>query len=132
MLSARVSGLAEVESGLAELAGAMDDVASDSAKRVATEVADHARPRVPSMSGRARRSIRVETTATGAEVLGGGSKASYYGWLDYGGRVGRGGSIRRPYRSDGRYIFPSFEALRGKAADAMADRLSDEVREAGL
>jgi hypothetical protein len=97
-------------------------------------VVDDARPRVPRRSGRARGSVRSRSTQTFARITGGGAKAPHYPWLDFGGRVGRGGSIQRPFLTDGRYIYRSYYDLqaRGEFERVMVAELLRVVRSAGI
>lgn len=73
-----------------------------------------ARPQVPTRSGRAAASLKTRSGAREGRIAAGGRAAPYYPWLDFGGAVGRGDSARRPYYSEGRYLYP---ALRNKHAE---------------
>jgi hypothetical protein len=97
-------------------------------------VVDDARPRIPRRSGRARGSVRSRSTQTFARITGGGAKAPHYPWLDFGGRVGRRGSIRRPFLTEGRYIYRSYYDLRarGEFERVMVAELLRVVRSAGI
>jgi hypothetical protein len=97
-------------------------------------VVDDARPRVPRRSGRAQRSLRSRSTQTRARVSGGGARARHYPWLDFGGRVGVAGSIRRPFLTEGRYIYKSYFELRdsGRFEDVMVKELLRVVESAGI
>ena len=84
-------------------------------------------------------------------MVAGGKKAPYYGWLDFGGTVGKGrvsagvskkraggdfggkeGSIKRPWIDGGRYIYPAYAANRESIHKALEQILAELVREAGL
>lgn len=97
-------------------------------------VVTDARPRVPSRSGRARRSVKARSTQTKARVKGGGARAKYYPWLDFGGSVGRNRSVTRPFRKEGRYIYKSyFEAkASGEFERVMVKALVNVVESAGI
>ena len=97
-------------------------------------VVDDARPRIPRRSGRARGSVRSRSTQTFARITGGGAKAPHYPWLDFGGRVGRRGSIQRPFLTEGRYIYRSYYDLqaRGEFERVMVAELLRVVRSAGI
>lgn len=90
---------------------------------VADEVATLARQHVPRRSGRAAASLRAASTQTAARVRAGGSRVPYYGWLEFGGSVGRHGSVRRPRDKGGRYIWPAIAKERTRL---------EELLEAGL
>lgn len=102
-------------------------------------VVQEARPKVPSRSGRARGSVRAQSTQTMARVSGGGSRAPYYPWLDFGGQIGsRSGKAvgrrgRRPWvGKDGRYIYPAYTRNRGRFVEVMQDGLVKVARQAGF
>jgi hypothetical protein len=99
---------------------------------VADVVVNEARPRVPSRSGKARRSVKAKSTRTAVRVAGGGARVPYYPWLDWGGKVGRGGSVVRPYQRQGRYIYRAYFANRDRFGDMLEDVLVDVARQAGL
>jgi hypothetical protein len=95
------------------------------ANRAAERVVSDARARIPTLTGRARKSIRASSTQSRARVAAGGKRVPYYPWLDYGGQTGRPGTPSRPFRKDGRYLYPAFRAHR---AQVMAD-LENGLRE---
>ncbi len=103
-------------------------------------VAD-ARSRMPRDTGAARKSIRVASTQNTARIRAGGDKAPYYPWLDYGGNhkhpvpnMGRLGRQQhrstherdtRPWRREGRYLYPSLEDNAQKVHQLMIDGLAE-------
>lgn len=99
---------------------------------IAADVAKDARRRVPTRSGRAAGTVRATRTAMGAAVSGGGSTAPYYGWLDYGGKVGRRRSVSRPYRAEGRYIYAAYRSLSGTITPLMEREVGRMLDKAGL
>lgn len=139
--------MAQVEiavGGLAEFGRRLDTAEQASARqmdllvdRTAHLARDEARRRVPrGPSGAARASLRVVEGVGTAQLVGGGRRAPYYGWLDFGGfagrsRPGRRGA-RRPYRRGGRYIFPAL-VDRWRATQDDAERALDTaMTDAGL
>lgn len=125
--------------GLQEFVRALRKVNTDLPKelRVALNqgadlVVEWARPRVPSRSGRARRSLRVSSTRTAARVTGGGARVPWYPWLDFGGRVGRKRSVHRAFLPSGRYIFPGYAARQDEVQDEVVRALLDLAERAGL
>lgn len=111
-----IIGLAEFQKTLKELNPALAKKLEDELTVVAERVAVDARRRVPSRSGRARGSL-VAGGAAGPIVSGGGQRAPYYGWLDFGTRLPRTHQSRRegPWVRTGkgpiggRYIFPAID-----------------------
>lgn len=87
-----------------------------------------------SRTGRAAGTLRAASTQKASRVRVGGSKAPYAPWLDFGGRVGRNGSISRTYRKEGRYVYPTYRKLRDSGAfqAAMTDALVRVGDKAGL
>lgn len=95
-------------------------------------VLGYARPRVPRRTGRAASTLKAKSTQTAVRVQAGGSKAPWYPWLDFGGRVGRKKSVKRPFIGEGRYIYPALSAKRQEFEAAIAGALVDTARSAGL
>lgn len=99
-------------------------------------VVDKARPGIPSDTGTAKASVKGRSTQTQARVIGGGAKAKYYPWLDFGGkRKGRGGGVAtRPFYKEGRFIYAAYIPLRdsGEIENVMVAALLDVVAGAGI
>lgn len=95
-------------------------------------VVQDARPRVPSRSGKAKASVKARSTQTAARVVGGSARVPYYPWLDFGGRVGKGRSVKRPFLSEGRYIYNAYYRNRDRFAEAVEDALIEAARQAGI
>lgn len=134
----RAEGSIQVE-GLRELRKALRDAedATPKALRLAGNdaaelVVDASKSRMPSKSGRAKRSVRATSSQTSASVSGGGRRVPYYGWLDFGGSVGKGRSIKRPFIRSGRYLFAAYDSNKGKIADKLEGRIREVVKDAGL
>jgi hypothetical protein len=94
---------------------------------------DATRPKIPSVSGAARRSLVARSTRTSARVGVGGKKAPYYPWLDFGGQ-GRikGRPAPRQFIREGRYLYPTLRQVRPRIEAHLQQALSDLVRNAGL
>lgn len=95
-------------------------------------VVQDARPRVPSKSGRARASVKARSTQAYSRVAGGGNKAPYYPWLDFGGRVGRAKSVSRPFLKDGRYIYDAYFRNKARYGEVLEKALLDVAAQAGV
>lgn len=127
-----VRGLDELRKALAK---ADKDLAKDlgaAGKRAADVVVPAAQARTPVRSGRARDSLRAVTVRGGGAIRGGGAKAPYFPWLDYGGRVGRKRSVVRDYIKGGRIVYPAIDEKRDAAVDVYFDAMNDLLRRAGL
>lgn len=125
--------------GLAKLNRSLRALSKDAPKQLrlvgneAAEIVVHdARPEVPTLSGRAARTVKAASTRTAAQVKAGGAKASYYPWLDFGGRVGVNRSIRRTFIKGGRYIFPAYKDNREIIGEKLHSGLTDLIRDSGL
>lgn len=121
----KVEGLAEFSRGLRQL-----DTEAPKQLRIALNgsaqlLIDRAVPKVPSVSGAARRSFKAKSTRTSARVAIGGKLAPYMPWLDFGGQ-GRitGRPAAREFIKEGRY---TFVALREIGPDITAD-LNTRIR----
>lgn len=128
----KVKGLAEFTRNLKLLDRDLPKAVRVAFNDAADVIVDDAKPRVPRRSGRAAGSIRARSTRTKARITGGGARAPYYPWLDFGGRVGRRKSVKRPVLADGRYIYNAYFRRKGEFKEAMEDALLDVVRKAGL
>lgn len=121
----------DLEAAMAKAARAVPAVSDEVAETAADLIAARARGKVPARTGRARGSVRVDPGQGAARVLAGGSRARYFGWLDYGGRL-REQNISRPYRRPGRYIYPAAGEVWPKVIRELEDGATDIVRAAGL
>lgn len=126
-------------SGLREFQRALKDMDGESQKKLrlvlneaAAAVVGGASRRVPRRTGRAAASIRATSSQREARVMGGSSKVPYYGWLDFGGRVGRKKATRRPVVKGGRYMYPAYAANAEAIGKALQRRLAELAQEAGL
>jgi hypothetical protein len=128
-----IQGLAEFRKGL--LAIEADWSATEGLKRVGDEAAqlivDWVRPRIERKTGTAARSVTASSTQTAARVTGGGKRAPWYPWLDFGGRVGRKRSVHRPFDAGGRYIYPGFDAVRPEVTKALTEGLVRTIHKVG-
>lgn len=95
-------------------------------------VLGRARPKVPSVTGKARASMKTRSSQTAVRVAVGGKRAPYYPWLDFGGAVGRGDATKRRFYADGRYLYPTLSESRGDVEDLLADQLAAVARQSGL
>jgi hypothetical protein len=123
-----------------DLTAALQRYASATPERIdrllgnaAVQVADDARPLIPrGPTGAARASLGVRTGPGPASVGGGGSRAPYYPWLEFGGAVGRNESVRRPLVPGGRYIWPAWAKNRTDVLTAMERGLAQLATESGF
>lgn len=127
--------------GLRELQAALKAADGESQKQLrlvlndaAEVVAGGARRLVPARTGRARGSVRSTSSQREARVSGGGARAKYYGWMDFGGtRLGRGGGkATRPFLKDGRYIYATYNRRRPWVMERLGKGLADLIDRAGL
>ena len=95
-------------------------------------VVQDARPGIPSRSGKAKSTVKAKSTQTASRVSGGGNKAPYYPWLDFGGRVGKNKSIRRPFLKDGRYIYDSYFRNVNRFGEVLERSLLGVAAQAGV
>lgn len=126
----KVEGLAELRRAL-KGAERMDDRKELAAglKAAADVVAQDAKSRVPSVTGRARGAIRATSGGNRAFVVGGKASVPYYGWLDFGGRTPVTGNPRSrgPWAGSGtgptkgRFIYPAFDARDNEVAHLVAE-----------
>lgn len=130
----RVEGLKEFQRALKQMSKEHPKALRRAQNVAADLVVRNALPKVPVRSGAARRSLKAASTQTATRVRGGGARAAYYPWLDFGGRVGRARSVSRPFRKEGRYLYKTYYALRdsGEFQDLLSEELVKVGRAAGL
>lgn len=125
--------------GLRDLSRQLRDIGPQAAKALrlaANEAADlvvqGARRDVPRRSGKAAASIRTASTQTKVRVKSGGRRAPYMPWLDYGGKVGKNNTARRPFIADGRYVYPAYRANKERFAELLEKAIRRVAEDAGL
>lgn len=99
----------ELRTALREVSDEIADLVHSELEDIARTVAASARSKVPHRSGAAQSSYR----AVGAAVSW-GEGVPYVPWLEFGGKVGRKDSVKRPFVRKGRYVYPAI-------AEQMAD-----------
>lgn len=95
-------------------------------------VVKDARPLIATKSGKAKSTVKARSTQTASRVVGGGNKAPYYPWLDFGGRVGKNKSVRRPFITHGRYIYNAFYDNQPRYAELLEQGLLKVAASAGV
>lgn len=130
----KVDGLAQFSRNLKKLDSDLPKAVRLALNQSARLVVVGAQGRVPSDSGRARRSIRAASTRTEVRVRAGGARAPYYPWLDFGGRVGPRRSVSRPFLKDGRYLYFTYFKVKasGEFGDVLTKSLLGVVEGAGI
>jgi hypothetical protein len=128
----KITGLRELQASLKKMDGQsqkqLRNVLNESAEMVATG----AQGLVTRRSGRAAGSIKVASSQREARVKAGGARVPYYGFLDYGGAVGRNRSVKRPFIKGGRYIYPTYDAKRGAIETKIQESIVKLVQDSGL
>lgn len=128
----KIDGLAEFTRNLKKLDTDLPKALRMAFNSAADVVVTDARPRIPSRSGKAKASVKARSTQTASRVVGGSRRVPYYPWLDFGGKVGKGGSIRRPFLKEGRYIYNAYFKNRDRYAELVESALLDVARQAGI
>lgn len=131
----RVDGLRELQRSLRAIDKDLGAGVKLAGNRAAQLVVDDARPRIPLGPGRgghARDSLKVASTGKAVRVSAGGKRYPYYPWLDFGGGVGPGKRSKRPFLTEGRYIWASFADRRADVERVLDEELQTLARSAGL
>lgn len=128
----KVKGMVELQRALKDLDGESQKEIRVVLNRVAETVAQGAARRVPVRTGRARASLRAKSSQRETKVSGYGRKAPYGPWLDFGGKVGRDKSLRRPFVHGGRYLYPTLAAQRPNLVKAITEGLEELMQRKGL
>jgi HK97 gp10 family phage protein len=126
----RIEGLREFNRNLKQLDSDLPKAVRLAFNAAADIIVDEAKPKVPSRRGRARSTVKARSTRTQSRVVGGGNRAPYYPWLDFGGKIPRG--PRRPFLKHGRYIYNAYFRNKGEYQKVMEEQLVDVARRAGF
>jgi hypothetical protein len=98
----------------------------DLMSELADETADDARTRARrgKLTGASMNSIRAM-----GPVVRAGDDVPWYGFADFGGKVGKKRSVSRPYIKGGRWLFPAVRDVGVlKKADQMVDETTKELQ----
>lgn len=128
----KVSGLKEFRRNLKTISADLPKCIRLANNEVADIVVVWVKDRMERRSGGAVGTVRVASTQKEVRVKEGSARKPYVPWLDFGGRVGPHGSVRRSYYSDGRYLYPALGANRDVMTDKLADQLIALCRKAGV
>lgn len=126
----RIDGLNQFVKNLKSLDNELPKVLRAAFNSAGGLIVNEARRGVPSRSGAARASVRGTSTQKAFRISGGSKRAPYYPWLDFGGKIPRGG--KRPFIKDGRYIYASYFKHRDATAGLLEAALIDAARAAGV
>lgn len=130
----KIDGLAQFTRDLGKIDPELPKLVRLVNNKAADLVVDEARPLIPRRSGKAAKSLRAQSTRTAVRVTEGGKRAPYVPWLDFGGSVGKGKSVKRPFIREGRYIYKAYRAKRdsGQFEQVLTTGLIDVVTGAGI
>jgi hypothetical protein len=128
----KIEGLAEFSRNLRKLSSDLPKALRLAHNEAGQLIVDYAKAKVPRRTGRAAGTIKTKSTRTETRIQGGSKRASYYPWLDFGGRVGRSRSVQRPFIKQGRYIYVALGENYDKFAALLEEKLIDVAREAGV
>jgi hypothetical protein len=126
----QVTGLREFSSALKHLDANLSQELKAHFLVIATRISGIIASRVPSLSGRAARSVKAHGTMKGATITAGSASVPYYPWLDFGGKRPRD-SKGRPFVPEGRYMYPAIHDEREATEAAARDALHDAAKKAG-
>jgi hypothetical protein len=130
----QIKGLKEFSNNLKVIDSNLPKALRLALNEAASIVVDAAKPDIPSKTGRARKSVKPRSTRKSVRVVGGGNRAPYYPWLDFGGKVGRNKSVSRRFYSDGRYLYFHYFKKRdsGEFQELLERVLLDVAESAGI
>lgn len=126
--------------GLVEFQKALRQIDTDLPKQLrlvlneaAGVIVDYSKAHIEVKSGRARGSIRAQSSQRKAAVAIGGTRAPYVPWLDFGGEGRRRGRpAARPFIREGRYVYKGLRIHNEDITDLLAKGLTDLASAAGL
>ena len=127
-----VRGIRELSSAFRRVDAELPKQLKTAFLKIAERVVSVAQSGVPVLTGRAAASIKPRASTRGAGIAFGGSAAEYFPWLNFGGRVGRGGSIVRERVEPDRYIYRAVSSQKEETAAAADEAVKDVARRAGF
>lgn len=128
----KITGLRDFQAALRQMDGETQKQLRVVLNTAADTVATDTRRRIPTRSGRAAGSVKVASSQRESRIKEGSAKAPYVPWLDYGGRVGRGRSVNRPFLKTGRYMYPAYHANKTEVGVILERELVELATRAGL
>jgi hypothetical protein len=128
----KIQGLAEFNRNLRKLDNDLPKALRLAHNEAADIIVDWAQPKVPRKSGKAAKTVKAKSTRTESRVQGGSTRAPYYPWLDFGGKVGPKKSVRRPFIKAGRYLYPGLGANYDRLNEVLLAALLQVAKEAGV
>jgi hypothetical protein len=128
----KIEGLADFSRNLRKLNNDLPKALRIAHNEGAQIIVDWAVPKIPKNTGRAAKSVKAKSTRTESRVVGGSTRAPYYPWLDFGGRVGRKRSVQRPFIKGGRYIYEGYSQNTEQIRERLEQALLRVAAEAGV
>lgn len=129
----RITGVVELQRALKALGnGAQTELRTVFAESASHIVAGATR-RAPKDTGQLiAKGVRSKAEQRGASIVLGGKRVPYGPWLEFGGSVGIGNSVKRPFVKGGRFLFPAIAAGREDLIEAIAAGITDLAQRHGL
>jgi hypothetical protein len=128
----KIDGLAQFSRNLRKLNGDLPKALRLALNEATDLVVNEAERRIPSRTGRARKSIKAKSTRTQSRIAGGSNRVPYFGWLDFGGRRGRESKVSRVYRKEGRYLYAAYFDKQREFDAALTKGLLTVAQQAGI
>lgn len=128
----KIVGLKEFQKSLREMDADLPKQLRVALNQVSDLVINYARPKMPSITGDARRSLKARSSQRAVRIAMGGRRAPHAPWLDFGGAVGPNRSVLRPFLRRGRYLYPALDANHEEVTKVMAEALTALAAGAGL
>lgn len=129
----QITGLREFQRALKQMDADLPKQLRVALNEASGLVIDYAQPRMPSVTGRARASLKARSSQRAARVGMGGRRAPYAPWLDFGGEGRKKGRpAPRTFIKEGRYVYAGLRVKRDEITQVMAAALTQLATGAGL
>ena len=128
----KVTGLTEFRRNLKTISADLPKCIRVANNEVADLVVVWVKDHMENRSGGAVSTVRAASTQKEVRVREGSARKPYVPWLDFGGRVGPKGAVKRRFYSDGRYLYPALHDRRDVLTEKLADQLIALCRKAGV
>lgn len=128
----KIEGLKEFSRNLKKLGDDLPKALRVANNEAAEIIVSAAKAKVPRKSGRAAATLKAKSSRDLVRIQGGSKRASYYPWLDFGGRTGRKRSVHRPFIKQGRYIYPALGDNYHRFEKILTEKFIEVAKQAGV
>lgn len=128
----KIQGLTQFQRALKQMDGESQKQLRVVFNKAADLIVQEAPRGMPRKTGKAAGSLKARSGQREAVVIGGGKKAPYYPFIDFGGSVGPRKTTKRRFIKSGRYMYPAYSRNTNTIQRILEDGLKELVESAGM